>query len=398
MRALDDAAADRLERIRLKIEELSFPAGWGYIDLEPPQHISREIDENDYPNLKLRFFEDENFRRNYWNPCDLLGLFLSSLAPAPAGATLENFFLPWTAMYGKWCEKLIRVRPAPSGEEEQAGPDQQPEPQTKEEPKPKSSDKTTEPEETDAYCYAPVMYQCTWTEIGPGQGYEFYLGAFLSGMLEGDTNVVKPTAWGLKVRRARFDTLMTLFGPMDSEKEIHFEPPADSPTETRYGNCAETYPFLNHISRQSSRRLDGGAGGAGALPPTRPLEPCHGLALKCDALEPADYEIDLNNTKHWKNLRDPCKRCKELARVGGGERKKFEHKKAAILQARAGGQEVGAKSVTRKGKAKKVKANNGRTGKDGTGAYKTEDVADTGRQEDRQGKDKKSKGENGQAL
>ncbi|KAF5696588.1 hypothetical protein FGLOB1_13412 [Fusarium globosum] len=42
----------------------------------------------------------------YWNHYDLLGLILSLLKEDLEGATKDNFFLPLTAVYGRWCAKI----------------------------------------------------------------------------------------------------------------------------------------------------------------------------------------------------------------------------------------------------------------------------------------------------
>ncbi|QKX64042.1 uncharacterized protein TRUGW13939_11215 [Talaromyces rugulosus] len=42
----------------------------------------------------------------YWSPYDLLGLFLSRLGHAQSGADENNFFLPLTAVYSLWCSRI----------------------------------------------------------------------------------------------------------------------------------------------------------------------------------------------------------------------------------------------------------------------------------------------------
>jgi hypothetical protein len=42
---------------------------------------------------------------DYWSLFDLFGLFLSSLGPAPHGATKQLFYLPVTAVCG-WCREI----------------------------------------------------------------------------------------------------------------------------------------------------------------------------------------------------------------------------------------------------------------------------------------------------
>ena len=110
--------------------------------LNPWQHIYRIVNPAWLPARILVIiskFRVQNYIHDnvpYWSPYDLLGCFLSSIGEAPYGATKRNFYLPVTAMYGKWCNQL------------------------------------GSPEE--------VMFQCTWRSQG-GQRDVFFLGASLSG-------------------------------------------------------------------------------------------------------------------------------------------------------------------------------------------------------------------------
>ena len=45
---------------------------------------------------------------SYWAMPDLLGLFLSSLGRAPSGANKHNFYLPLTALIGRWCSRFLK--------------------------------------------------------------------------------------------------------------------------------------------------------------------------------------------------------------------------------------------------------------------------------------------------
>ncbi|KAF7114570.1 hypothetical protein CNMCM5793_009215 [Aspergillus hiratsukae] len=51
---------------------------------------------------------------DFWALADTLGMLPGLLGPAPAGATKRNFFLPVTAMFGKWCQRLCSVNQAHS--------------------------------------------------------------------------------------------------------------------------------------------------------------------------------------------------------------------------------------------------------------------------------------------
>src|SRR5207248_8819204 len=64
--------------------------------------------------------------RDDWSPYDLLGLFLSFMGPAPGGATKRNFYLPMTAVYGRWCRQIAGSYPR------------------------------------NTICDSPFMFQCTW--------------------------------------------------------------------------------------------------------------------------------------------------------------------------------------------------------------------------------------------
>jgi hypothetical protein len=64
---------------------------------------------------------------DYWSPYDLLGLFLSLMGPAPNGATKRNFYLPMTAVYGRWCRQIAGNAPR------------------------------------NGICDRPYMFQCTWS-------------------------------------------------------------------------------------------------------------------------------------------------------------------------------------------------------------------------------------------
>ncbi|OGM48397.1 hypothetical protein ABOM_003405 [Aspergillus bombycis] len=98
----------RLISIHQDITRLRCPDGQDYLAPAPPQSIDRQLHPR-WPRGIARF----QLRRStydgveYWALPDLLGLFLSSLGPAPMGATKRNFYLPVTAVYGQWCTKLL---------------------------------------------------------------------------------------------------------------------------------------------------------------------------------------------------------------------------------------------------------------------------------------------------
>ncbi|KAE8327874.1 hypothetical protein BDV39DRAFT_204590 [Aspergillus sergii] len=133
-----------LVRIRAEIMRLSLPRGEEYdaAALRPRQHIHRAINPrwSSVPPARVSRFRLLRHRHNdvdFWSATDLLGLFLSSIGRAPLGATKRSFYLPLTAVYGKWCSKVCSTPPA-------------------------------------------FVVQCSWREA-PGERPKFFLGASLAG-------------------------------------------------------------------------------------------------------------------------------------------------------------------------------------------------------------------------
>ncbi|TGJ87800.1 hypothetical protein E0Z10_g929 [Xylaria hypoxylon] len=161
---------------------------------------------------------------SWWHPCDLLGLFLSILGPAPPGASKENYFIPLTAVYGQWCTHL-------------AGKSQ-------------NTDKV-------GTGWLPAVFQATWRQWRPdgsklSDRIDFFLGSSLA--LD-DYKEEETGQWKSKVQRARFDMFynslrIKLFKQTDFDSKL-------SPVQyTRnrlggqtFGNCGETYPLLVSIKR-----------------------------------------------------------------------------------------------------------------------------------------------------
>jgi hypothetical protein len=141
--------------------------------------------------------------QGYWSPYDLLGLFLSFMGPAPDRATKRNFYLPMTAVYGRWCRQI-------AGRDYAGGVGD-----------------------------IPYMFQCTW-RTGPPTW--FCLGSSLAGY-RWDRNLTG--TWETVLRRARFALidpvpLIQLGYNFDNSPMIReFE------RGQRFGNCAETYPFAD---------------------------------------------------------------------------------------------------------------------------------------------------------
>jgi hypothetical protein len=146
--------------------------------------------------------------RDYWSPYDLLGLFLSFMGSAPDGATKRNFYLPMTAVYGRWCRQIAGSLPSNGIRD------------------------------------LPFMFQCTWCipSGDSGQPTRFFLGSSLAGY---DWTPESTGTWEMALRRARFDLVD---GDPLRQAGYDFD---NSPilqqkeSGTRFGNCAETYPFLD---------------------------------------------------------------------------------------------------------------------------------------------------------
>ena len=151
----------------------------------------------------------------WWNPYDLLGLFLSLLGPAPQAADKNNYFLPLTAVYARWSSRIAGHAPSIF---------QWPDP-------------------GDGAGDWPFMFQCTWKQ--EGDKWRFFLGASTGG----DEFIPRSTGkWRLRVQKMRFDNLywslhMKLFKQDAFEKEQAPEQTRAEGSGVPYGNCAETYPF-----------------------------------------------------------------------------------------------------------------------------------------------------------
>lgn len=193
----------------------SLPNGRDYnLDprLRPNQHIFRDGDPL-WPGSTLKQRERAKMSRfklrrhlhntrSFSNPYDLLGLFLSSLGPAPIGATRENFYLPLTAVYGRWCAQIAGRALGGVG-------------------------------------FFPAVFQCTW-RIADGMAPQFFLGSSVAGYTDQDgyTNQDVGT-WREVVRKGRFDLLFP-GGNFDQSPSRTQNGNAGS----RFGSCAETHPFL----------------------------------------------------------------------------------------------------------------------------------------------------------
>jgi hypothetical protein len=156
---------------------------------------------------KFRVRQHLHNGRPYWSPYDLLGLFLSLMGPAPDGATKRNFYLPMTAVYGRWCRQIAG---RPSG----------------------------------GVGDLPYMFQCTWCipSGNSGQPTRFFLGSALAGY---EWTADSTGTWKTVLRRTRF-ALVDSVPLRDAGYDFDNSPmiQAYGVGRAKFGNCAETYPFV----------------------------------------------------------------------------------------------------------------------------------------------------------
>lgn len=157
----------------------------------------------------------------YWCIYDLIGLFLGLLGNAPLAADRNNFFLPLTAVYARWCTRL-------------AG---------------KLDNTASHQGETPGKGEVPAMFQCTWRDRQDGKAKWFLLGASMAGDKFAKDNSGKD--WKKTLQMQRFNMLVRhlkpkLVGQDDFDKT---EPDKKANgTGNRWGNCAETYPLVHCLA------------------------------------------------------------------------------------------------------------------------------------------------------
>ena len=147
-------------------------------------------------------------RLAYWSPHDLLGLFLSSI-PAPYAAQWDNFYVPLLYVYGRWAALL--------GSSWKVG----------------DTVPGTGPE--------PFMTQATWYSGSDNPRY--HLGCSMAGYGKGSWDKQSPDEWRKLVGESRYELLEFVNKGkyhLDYSPNIHERGPT---LGTRFGNCAETYPF-----------------------------------------------------------------------------------------------------------------------------------------------------------
>ncbi len=213
----------------------SIPDGPEFLKPEPKSHFLRKDDEkwnkDDTTNtvkFDLRRWRDLPFQGvlgkaitvDWWNPYDLLGLFLSILGPAPAGADKTNYFQPLTAVYGQWCSR-VGGEVAPPGKI--------------------------------GVGYPPAVFQVTWKKWRPeGSKLADRIDYFLGSSLAGDGWKEKEVGqWRVRVRKARFDMFHDALS-VELFSHDDFDPQADGQS---FGTCAETYPFIFNVRGYDLRRF-----------------------------------------------------------------------------------------------------------------------------------------------
>jgi hypothetical protein len=186
----------------------SLPNGHEYNapHLQPSQHISRSVNPawTATPQAQTRlskFKVSKHFHWGipYWSPADLLGLFLAKTGPAPPAATKLSFFLPLTAMFGRWVKQLIG---------------------------------------TNAF-----MYNCTWRVSATGQAH-FFLEASLTGY---NVRVDLVGQWSRVIQKARYRLVAGEFLSLHGWSFSCSPARMCGSASTRFGNCAETYPFVHFL-------------------------------------------------------------------------------------------------------------------------------------------------------
>ncbi|KAI0907855.1 hypothetical protein F4823DRAFT_640796 [Ustulina deusta] len=229
-RTEDETVRALLGNIYNKFLSLIIPDGPEFLKPEPKSHFLRKDDEkwnkDDTTNtvkFDLRRWRDLPFQGvlgkaitvDWWNPYDLLGLFLSILGPAPAGADKTNYFQPLTAVYGQWCSR-VGGEVAPPGKV--------------------------------GVGYPPAVFQVTWKKWRPeGSKLADRIDYFLGSSLAGDGWKEKEVGqWRVRVRKARFDMFHDALS-VELFSHDDFDPQADGQS---FGTCAETYPFIFNVRGQ----------------------------------------------------------------------------------------------------------------------------------------------------
>ncbi|RGP60889.1 hypothetical protein FSPOR_10390 [Fusarium sporotrichioides] len=233
----------------------------------------------------------------YWSHYDLLGLFLSLMGPAQEGATKKNFFVPLTAVYARWCYVIGGSGFGPS----------------------------------------PTIHQCTWRESkGPAGGYEFFIGASLAG----NNKAAASGSWDQRLKMGRFNLLSNFNNVSARTWDSKEEDPNNRPHKkkvrwhydnspgitdggtmmNRFGNCGETYPFLQMLE-QWSLGVRGNISGLAISKAFLDNDDMYDNLLVDKITEGKwiDWGPVGNKVRHFDvgNLWQPCINCRYLLRVAG---------------------------------------------------------------------------------
>ncbi|KAL7953825.1 hypothetical protein V8C34DRAFT_295957 [Trichoderma compactum] len=215
-----------------------------------------------------------NINLDYWCVYDLIGLFLGLLGSAPPAADRNNYFLPLTAVYARWCSRLAgKLKNKKSQEPEAAG-----------------------------IGPIPTMFQCTWRERKDGKGKWFFLGASVAG--DQFANNASGSDWQLKVQMERFNMLLhNQQTTMVSDGEFNStEPELEAGgSGNLWGNCAETYPFVQCMAKFDD-----------AINSNQIVQ---GLALSKTFIDQKDPVLNYSGYADdifWTCVRPPCGNCAEL--------------------------------------------------------------------------------------
>ncbi|KAI1270207.1 hypothetical protein F5Y18DRAFT_6830 [Xylariaceae sp. FL1019] len=251
---LDGKSAQRLDLVRW-IKTLS--DGNLYDKPRPSQHIYR-VPTGSSANNDFSFLVPPNPWPTPTPPgptlClfilfDFLGYFLATLVPsAPVGANKANFFLPLTAVYGRWCEKLAPDADLPSkfnctwyNKLDQYGLKYQ-----------------APPASTNAWARPP-------TTAAPGKNYvraiiepaatHFMLGATTAGYVIPGARSSDAHPWLKEIWKKRKQYLIPIIGPiaLDDEYGLYQKLGLTRPEQWPWGNCAETIPYVLMFHRAKAR-------------------------------------------------------------------------------------------------------------------------------------------------
>ncbi|KAH8693990.1 hypothetical protein BGW36DRAFT_454486 [Talaromyces proteolyticus] len=265
----------------------------------PPQYVYRKEDTETDPPYEL----DPKTVTNHqvYGMYDFIGFFFS-LACAPTDADTENFFAPWLVIYWKW-SKLFHVTLEEKKDTKKLSLDWKP-------------------------LKLPTMLQCTWREVTKGSKEKadakeivFHMGASVGGHAHkekpfAEYGRVSKQKWTQSIVQFRFNLLADLGQPTINGEYRFMEAPLYSltaeekklPEERKeylkktkekegwdFGNCAETYPFLEIFSNQGQGQTIGVKYG--------------GVAIKPDAMKKVMAKYENYKTPI---ITPPCENCSYL--------------------------------------------------------------------------------------